>query len=118
MRNETDCEIAAISTATGRSYEAVQAAFPVGELGLLTNPIRGNPEMSDLALSRLGKWKRNITWNDLLGRNATPGKTIILVHSPDYPTLQQHWIVLAGYSEIGFHVYWGNSEQPRHIEVD
>lgn len=115
MRNGTDCEVAAIATASGIPYEKVQDAFLVGDCGPLTNPVRGNPLASYAALSRLGLWKRNIAWGDLAERKAEPGKTIILIHSPDAPILQQHWVVLAGYTDTGFLCYWGDSEQPRHV---
>ena len=119
MRDSEDCEIAAIATASGRSYEEVQDAFVVGDLPFgLTNPIRGNPEMSYLALSRLGLWKRNIAWADLYEHRAAQGSTIILIHNPAAPILQQHWVVLQGYSPSGVWLYWGDKEQPRHVQWD
>ncbi|MBF0501500.1 MAG: hypothetical protein HQM09_15275 [Candidatus Riflebacteria bacterium] len=104
MQTQNDCEIAAIATATGKAYEETAAAFtPLPAI----DPIRGNPEALYLALVRLALWKKNITWSMLETHQATPGKTVILIHNPETPTLLQHWIVLAGYSPDGFSCYWG-----------
>ena len=111
MRMSNDCEIAAIATATGKTYEEAEKAFwPLPAI----DPVRGNPLTSYNALIRLGFWKRNITWADLVERRAEPGKTVILVHDPDSPYFRQHWIVLAGYSQAGFRCFWGYPINPNH----
>lgn len=111
MRTENDCEIAAIATATGKTYEEAEKAFsPLPAI----DPIRGNPLASYAALIRLGFWKRNITWDHLLTRAATPGKTVILIHDPKSPTMRQHWVVLAEYSPDGFRCFWGCPVAPDH----
>ena len=111
MRTENDCEIAALATATGKTYEEAEAAFS----GLpAVDPIRGNPESLYAALIRLGFWKRNITWEMLQNHQAEPGKTVILIHNPERPTLSQHWIVIAEYSPDGFRCFWGCSISAGH----
>lgn len=111
MRTENDCEIAAIATATGKTYEETEKAFwPLPAI----DPIRGNPLASYAALIRLGFWKRNISWDHLLTRAAAPGKTVILIHDPESPLTIQHWIVLAEYSPESFRCFWGHSVVPGH----
>jgi len=116
MRKSDDCEIAAISTATGKSYEEVakklnKQALPFG----LSDPIWSNPDSLYLLVSKLGYWKRNVTLSMLKLRQATPGKTIILVHNPQRPTLSQHWVCLESYrGEGGYNVWWGIAKYAGH----
>ena len=115
MRRTSDCEVAAMATATGKTYEEVYRAEGRKELSSgLNDPIWGNPETLYLTLIKLGFWKRNITWSDLENQRAKPGKTIILIHDPTHPILTQHYVVLSGYYPGGFQCYWGYPITPNH----
>ena len=110
MRNERDCQISSLGSATGKTYEQVSQAFkPLPA----QDPIDSNPESLYYALIRLGFWKRNITWTMLEQRKALPEKTVILVHNAASPYLVQHWIVLAKYDDNGIWAYWGDRVEPR-----
>jgi hypothetical protein len=114
MRTLTDCETAALATATGESYEKTIRALGYKDLpGSLENPIFGNPLNLYRALINLGYWKRNITLSDLLKGNAKPGKTVVLLHDPKNPNANQHWAVFAGKKIDFFLFFWGDKPEPR-----
>lgn len=116
MKEDRDCHVAAIATACDVNYDTAKKALShVDLLGPLESPVFSNPWNLYRALLCLGFWKRNITLSDLLEGNCKPGKTIILLHMPESPTLQQHWVVWGGIS-VGRHLlYWGDSETPRAV---
>lgn len=119
QKNDTDCEVAALSSACQKTYEEVYKAEGRRELpGKLNDPVWGNPETLYLTLIKLGFWKRNITWNMLLNKQAEVNKTVILIHFAENPILYQHYIVLAEYVEGGFRCYWGDSVIPRFITTN
>lgn len=113
-----DCHNAAIGTACEVSYEkAAKATGHVNLPGMLESPVFSNPWNMYRALTKLGFWKRNLTWADLKAGRAKPGKTIVLVKQS---LMQQHWVVWDGLQHFSnnktFHrVYWGDSEEPRLI---
>ena len=109
MRTQTDCHFAAIATACDVTYEKAKDAFwPLPA----QDPIDSNPPALYLALTRLGKWKKNITWSDLESQRATHGKTIILIHPPEHPYLTQHYVVLHRYVPGAFSCFWGMPMAP------
>lgn len=113
MKGDSDCEISALATATGKTYDEVLKAEGRKELPFgLNDPVWGNPETLYLTLNRLGFWKRNVTLTMLQNQKAEVGKTVVLVHKPAAPLTDQHWIVLAGYRPDGYLFYWGTQEQP------
>jgi hypothetical protein len=118
MRSKTDCEVAALATALGITWEESQKLLDWRRLPKgLENPVFGNPLNLYRALADAGYWKINKTLTQLLKGDYTPGKCIMLVHNPSNPTMQQHWILLGAKrpDHGGFDVFWGDSEQPRFI---
>lgn len=112
MRRGTDCEVAALATALGITWEQARDLLSWRDLpGPLENPVFGNPWNLYRALIRAGYWKYNITLADLLNGRCEPGKTIVLVKKS---TTQQHWVVWAGINGFGQHqFYWGDSKELR-----
>ena len=112
MRSKTDCEVAALATALGITWEEAQKALYWRRLAKgLENPVLGNPWNLYRALISLGFWKKNIALADLLSGSAEPGKTIVLVHNPKNPTLSQHWITWHGRYGDKYHLLaWGDSQ--------
>jgi hypothetical protein len=117
MQTKTDCEVAAVATATETTYDKAKKALSWRDLpGGAENPVYGNPWNLYRALLNLGYWKRNVTLTDLLTGNFTPMKTIVLVHDPDDPLFSQHWTVHAGISQAGNHLLlWGDNIVPRIV---
>lgn len=116
MRGKTDCEVAAIANACGVTYEQALDALDYRRLPKgLENPILGNPWNLYRALIRLGFWKRNVTLSDLLRGTAEPGKTVVLLHDPQNPTLQQHWVTWHGKTGDHHALAWGDSRELRYI---
>lgn len=112
MRHETDCEVAAIATACHVPYEKARKALSWQQLRGIENPIYGNPINLYRALIKLGFWKRNIKFRDLCNGKAKPGKTIVLIHRPEHPIIQQHWVVWAGLDKNNNHrLWWGNNDK-------
>lgn len=111
MREATDCEVAALATALGITWEQARDLLSWRDLpGPLENPVFGNPWNLYRALIKAGYWKRNVTLTMLLSGDCEPGKTIVLVKKS---TAQQHWVVWAGINGFGMHMfYWGNSKEP------
>lgn len=120
MKEDRDCHVAAIATACDVDYDTAKKALShVDLLGPLESPIFSNPWNLYRALLNLGYWKRNITLADLLTGNFAPMKTIVLIHYPDNPLLQQHWVVHAGISKAGNHIMlWGDGDKPHLISPD
>ena len=121
MREERDCHNAVIATACQVSYEEASNATGHKDLpGPLESPIFSNPWNLYRALIKLGFWKKNIVWRDILNGKYEPVKTIVLVKNS---LLEQHWIVL-GHREISlsgaakYECYWGNNVNPRHLDQD
>jgi hypothetical protein len=116
MRYQTDCEVAALATALNITWEEARKALDWRRLPKgLENPVFGNPWNLYKALIKLGFWKKNITLNDLLSGNAEAGKTIVLLHSPINPTLEQHWVTWHGVNK-GFHLLaWGDSQEFKQV---
>lgn len=114
-KDYTDCEVAAIATSTGKSYEESKKALSWRDLwSWLENPVFGNPWNLYLALLRFGFWKKNITLTMLLSGEAEPMKTVVLVHDPKNPLLAQHWVVWGGITVAGNHqLLWGDDIKPR-----
>lgn len=110
MKTKTDCEVSAIATACGVSYEKAKEA-----LEGRTSPglVLGNPLNLYRALTKLGFWKKNITLSDLLDGKARAGKTIVLLHDQKNPNLSRHWAVYGGPSFDFFQFYWGDKPDPR-----
>jgi len=118
MQHQTDCEVAAIATALGITWEESQKLLDWRRLPKgLENPILGNPWNLYRALVDAGYWKINKTLTQLLKGDYTPHKTIVLLHDPKSPIMKQHWVVLGAkrHDHGGFEVFWGDSEAPRFI---
>lgn len=111
MQNFTDCEIAAIATACGVTYEQAKKALNWRDLvGWMESPVFGNPWNLYRALIGLGFWKKNINCTILLNGDCVPGKTIVLVKKS---FTEQHWVVWSGMTSFGSHkLLWGNSLIP------
>lgn len=111
MRLYNDCEVAALSIATQKTYEQVESALNRINLpGDLESPIFSNPWNLYRALVKLGFWKMNVTLQMLLNGKCEAGKTIVLVKKS---FTQQHWVVWAGIDAFGNHlIYWGDSKTP------
>lgn len=114
-----DCAVAAVGTATGSTYEhSARALNHVDLPGPLESPILSNPLNVYRAIARLGFWKRNLTWADLLAGNFAPMRAIVLIKNS---LIEQHWIVLGSTTldlrtnERSFRCYWGDSETPRVV---
>jgi hypothetical protein len=118
MQKENDCEVAALATACAVTYDQAKKALGWQDLpGGAENPIFGNPWNLYWALLNLGFWKKNVTLTQLLKGEAEPGKTVVLVHFPEQPTLKQHWVGWGGRKIDGAHtLYWGKSELPVHVK--
>lgn len=119
MQSQTDCEVAAIANACSVTYNQAVAALDWRRLPKnLENPVIGNPWNLYRALISLGFWKRNVTLTELLSGNAEPGRTVVLLHDPQRPTLAQHWVSWHG-KEDGHHLLaWGNSQELRRVSPD
>ena len=116
MRGQTDCEVAAIANACGVTYDQAVEALDWRKLPKnLENPVIGNPWNLYRALISLGFWKRNVTLTELLTGNAEPGKTVVLLHDPQSPTLKQHWVTWHGFTGVYHGLAWGNSQKLRFI---
>lgn len=111
MRSKTDCEVAALATALGITWEEAQKALDWQRLPKgLENPVFGNPWNLYRALVSLSYWKRNVTLQMLLNGDCEPMKTIVLVKKS---FTQQHYVVWGGIDSFGRHIlYWGDSEKP------
>lgn len=120
MRGQTDCEVAAIANACGVTYDQSREVLDWRRLPKnLENPVCGNPWNLYRALISLGYWKKNITLTDLLTGTAEPGKTIVLIHNPESPTLQQHYVTWHGKDCYGRHLLaWGASQEFRRVSPD
>ena len=120
MREERDCHNAAIATACEVDYEEASRATNHRKLGGLESPIFSNPWNMYRALIRLGFWKKNINWHNILSGRYEPMKTIALVKNS---LLEQHWIVLGARKvslsgSASFQCYWGNSIEPVLLHED
>ena len=118
MQHQTDCEVAALATALGITWEESQKLLDWRRLPKgLENPIFGNPWNLYRALVDAGYWKINKTLTQLLKGDYAPYKTIVLLHDPKSPIMKQHWVVLGAKrpDHGGYEVFWGDSEQPRFI---
>lgn len=116
MQHQTDCEVAAIATALQISYDEAKSALRWQKLPFnANNPIYGNPWNLYRALIKLGFWKKNVTLTDLLSFRAEPGKTVVLIHDPQNPTLKQHWVTWHGRAGDLHALAWGDSQQLRCI---
>jgi len=111
MRLYNDCEVAALSIATQKTYEQVKSALNRINLpGDLESPIFSNPWNLYRALVKLGFWKMNVTLQMLLNGECEQNTTIVLVKKS---FTQQHWIVWAGIDGSGNHrLFWGDSGKP------
>lgn len=120
MREKTDCEIPVIANACGVTYDEAKAALNWRRLPKGTeNPVFGNPWNLYRALIRLGFWKKNVTLTDLLSFRAEPGKTVVLIHDPQNPTLAQHWVTWHGIDANKRHLLaWGDSQEFRRVSPD
>ena len=112
-----DCAVAGVGTATNSTYEQSAKALNHVDLpGPLESPILSNPINLYRAIARLGFWKRNLTWADLLAGNFAPMRAIVLIKNS---LIEQHWIVLGTTALRGgqreYHAYWGDSETPRTL---
>ena len=118
MQHQTDCEVAAIATATGKSWGEARDALSWEPLNYgLENPVFGNPYNLYRALLKLGFWKRNINLNHMLNGDYKPLETIVLLHDERNPLLYQHWAVLGKYDDkVGvYDVYYGHDKKPVYI---
>ena len=118
MQHQTDCEVAALATALGITWEESQKLLDWRRLpNGLENPILGNPWNLYRALVDAGYWKINKTLTQLLKGDYAPYKTIVLLHDPKSPIMKQHWVVLGAniHDHSDYEVFWGDSESPRFI---
>jgi hypothetical protein len=120
MRYQNDCEVAALATALGISWEKARDFLGWLDLpGQLENPVFGNPWNLYRVLIKAGYWKRNITLNMLLAGDCDPGKTVVLLHNPANPTLAQHWVTWHGIDANKRHLLaWGDSQEFRRVSPD
>lgn len=116
MRENSDCEVAALATACQVSYDQAKAALNWRKLPMgAENPVFGNSLNLHRALIKLGFWKRNVTLTELLAGKCKAGETVVLVKlSP----LQQHWVVWAGRKGEMHAFFWGSEETPKWIRAD
>lgn len=118
MKFDSDCEVAAIATATGKTWQEARNALGWEPLNYgLENPIFGNPINLYHALLKLGYWKRNITLSDMFKCDYKPLETIVLLHDERNPILYQHWAILGGYDAVTgtFEIYLGYEKEPIFI---
>lgn len=115
MQHSTDCEVAALATACQCSYDKAKSALNWADLpGGLENPVFGNPLNLHRALLRLGFWKINRTFGDIVSGKCAPGKTVILVKKS---VTQQHWCVLASAMNGLVGLYMGKKPEPTYYTV-
>lgn len=118
MREKTDCEVAAIANACGVTYDRAANALDWRRLPKdAENPVFGNPWNLYRALISLGFWKKNVTLTDLLSFRAEPGKTVVLIHDPQNPTLQQHWVTWHGMAGPAHLLAWGQSQELKRVSA-
>ena len=117
MQHQTDCEVAAIATALGITWDESQKLLDWRRLPKgLENPILGNPWNLYRALVDAGYWKANKTLTQLLKGDYIPYKTIVLLHDPKSPIMKQHWVVLGNrLSNKQYEIYFGNDELPEIV---
>jgi len=122
MREDRDCQVAAIATACGVSYEQAKKATMHRDLmGFLESPVFGNPLNLYLSIAKLGFWKKNVTLSELVSGDVVNGKTIVLVHDPDSPNFNQHWVVYGGVVDSleggakRYILHWGTGNTPKIV---
>lgn len=111
QRFDTDCEVAALATATDKTWEEARGAVGWRDLpGPIENPVFGNPANVSAAANRLGWQAVEIGLTPVLEYRATPGRVLVLVHALDHPYQAQHWVVWFGGAD-GHHCFaWGDGK--------
>lgn len=109
MLTDHDCGCRAMVAASGRPAAVIQDAWTAEEYDNLLADINDSPWHHWAVLRRLGlQWKIR-TCRDLLTVNATPGKTLVLIHpNARHPLLVQHWVVYDGMAAGSVRLHWGD----------
>jgi len=109
MQHENDCEVAALATATGKTWEEARGAVGWRDLpGGVENPVFGTPTNVSRAAGVLGFKGDECGLSALLEYRATPGATLVLVQALDTPYMAQHWVVWMGGADGWHALAWGD----------
>jgi len=113
MRSEQDCGPAALSAALSLPYELILDRWPGGwresGFGRLGAPA-DTPFDHFALLETLGRSWRIVTADQILRGTCAKNQTLILVHAPEHPIMQQHWVLLADVLDGCVYAHWGDGD--------
>lgn len=113
MHTHTDCGPAALAFVTGEGYDRLCGLWGWKNHGDQRDNLLDSPWHHFSALEKLRLPFRIVTCGTILRGEATPNKTMILLHNLENPILVQHWVVLAGIESDAALVHWGDGSIKR-----
>lgn len=111
MRCGSDCHIPALANVCGLTYEGAAKLFD-GINGDRRDDLTASPLHLDAALRKLRIASRIVTDEEIIAGFTRPGKTIVLVHSPKAPMLNQHYVNVLDVTPIRVLLGWNTAETP------
>lgn len=114
MREERDCGIAAIATATDRTYEQVLAVFDELD-GNWRDDLNDSPLHHENALRRLKIPSKVVGDDEILRGGNARGRVVVLVHNNKSPNLMQHWCVVEAVTPEAVLLLWGSPTCPKKL---
>jgi hypothetical protein len=95
MQNDFDCGPECVKTITGKSREEVKSVFAWKDSKSLLDNFLDMPLHHFVALEKLGYKVKIVTDKDIINGTFPLNSVVVLLHSKERPTLEQHWVVFS-----------------------
>lgn len=92
------------------TYTEFLRAWKFPNTGTFKDNLRDQPGDHLTVLRKLKILHRRVHIEELLDGKAPAGKTVVLMHNPESPALQQHWVRFIRFDFLSgmYHFDWGN----------
>lgn len=108
--NKTDCGPAAVAFVTGQPLQTVKKLWGWHDYNDERDNLLDSPWHAFALLEKLKLQFQICNCSKIIQGKALPNKTVILIHNPSNPILQQHWCVLYGNDNENVFLHMGDGK--------